>query len=196
MKLLSDTCGISGKQTLNVKKNLLQPKAWSLIKDENSTQVFFCKFCKIFQPEILSNIRLLQSCFLATFYKFLSLQLYQKLDSFTGVFFWNFRNFSVCNFTKNEIPAQVSSYELCKLFKNNYFVENLQMAASSNMIMATSSHKTFETFLLKHSFCSPKVKWSWVIITSSWMSAVECPNSLWLRIFEKKEISGKSQNWA
>lgn len=112
------------------------------------------------------------------------------------VFLWVLAIFSVCNFIKNEIPAQVSSYELCKLFKNNYFIENLQMAASSDMIMATSSHKTFETFLLKHSFCSPKVKWNWVIITSSWMSAVECPNSLWLRIFEKQEISGKSQNWA
>ena len=35
-----------------------------------------------------------------------------------------------CNFLKKETLAQIFSYEFCKIFKNTYFIENLQTAAS------------------------------------------------------------------
>ena len=37
-----------------------------------------------------------------------------------------------CNFIKKENPTQVFSCEFCKVFKNSYFVEYLQTAASDS----------------------------------------------------------------
>ena len=31
-----------------------------------------------------------------------------------------------CNFIKKETPAQVSSYEFCKIIKNTFFIEHLR----------------------------------------------------------------------
>ena len=40
------------------------------------------------------------------------------------------RSLHTCNIVKRETPAQVFSCEFCKIFKNTFFTEHLQMAAS------------------------------------------------------------------
>ena len=63
---------------------------------------------------------------------------FNKEVSSTGVFLWNLQTFEepiilknilvhlLLNFISKETPAQVFSREFCELFKNTYFVEDLQ----------------------------------------------------------------------
>ena len=70
------------------------PPACTFIKSKIPAQVFFCEFCKFFQP--------------VTYYKW---------DSGTGVFTWILRIFSTCNFVKSEILAQMFSCKFWEIFQ-------------------------------------------------------------------------------
>ena len=46
---------------------------------------------------------------------------------------------SSLQFIKKDTPAQVFSYEFCKGFKNNYFVDHVRSATSGNECAITSN---------------------------------------------------------
>ena len=92
------------------------PPTRSFIKNETPAQVFSCEFCEFFQSETLLKIKLWQRCFLINFEKFFSLQLHWKWDFATAVFWWTLRNFSSCNFDKNDTAPQVFSCKFWEIF--------------------------------------------------------------------------------
>ena len=51
---------------------------------------------------------------------------------FKGIHLCRSHSFNKCKFLKKEIPMQLFSCEFCEIFKNTFFIENLQATASEN----------------------------------------------------------------
>lgn len=81
--------------------------ACNYIKKETQVQAFPCEFCQFFKPKTLFETKLGHGCSLVNVDTFFSLQLYQKQDTYAGVFLWVLRHFSDCNFSANEAETQM-----------------------------------------------------------------------------------------
>ena len=63
---------------------------------------------------------------------FLKISQYSHENTCVGVFFNKVASLQACNFIKNETPTQVFSCEYFEIFKNTYFQEHLERAASED----------------------------------------------------------------
>ena len=99
--------------------------ACKFIRNETPGQVFSCKFSELSQLVTLLKRRLQRRCFNVNVENFLSLQLYLKRVSGISVFLRILRNFTACNFIKNETPTEVFSCEFCKKFLRTLILQNI-----------------------------------------------------------------------
>ena len=51
-----------------------------------------------------------------------------------------------CKFIKKKTPAQVFSYEFCKIFKNNFFIEHFWTTTSRHMIEQKKKRQKKKTY--------------------------------------------------
>ena len=92
------------------------PLGCNLIQNETQAQRFSCKFWNTFPPALLVENETPTQVFSSEFCKFFQPVSPLKRVFSTAFFLWILRNFSVSNFIKTKILAQVLFYEFNKIF--------------------------------------------------------------------------------
>ena len=91
----------------------------NFIKNGTLQRCFFANLEKFFQSSTLLETRF-QHLFSSGFWKIFSLQLYQKQDTYAGVFLWVLRHFSDCNFSAMRLRHRCFTANFEKYFSPHF----------------------------------------------------------------------------